>query len=93
MSELRDAVMYTLVGVVIGFGLAVFVIPSTIMVFVSPIILVAGYVAVLVGGILIGRQVRPKRRLPMKGRAYPVSMSEVGLILEYAMKSIGGGEK
>jgi hypothetical protein len=93
MIELKDEIMYMFIGVVIGFSLAVFVVPSTVVVLASPIILLAGYLVALVGGILIGRQMRPKRGLPMRGRAYPLSVSEVGLILEYAMKSIGGGEK
>jgi hypothetical protein len=90
--ELRDVVVYTSVGVVLGLALSVLVIPYTAMVFVSPVFVGVGFVAFLAVGIAIGRSSKPRMIQP-KGRAYPLSVSEVGMIIEMAMKSIKGGEK
>jgi hypothetical protein len=93
MAGLGEAIMYVVIGAVIGFGVSIFIVPTPITVMISPVLLGAGYVGALAAGIAIGRQIRPRKRMPMNGRVYPLSMSELGTILEYAMKSIGGGEK
>jgi|UniRef100_A0A7J2U4N1 hypothetical protein len=93
MIEMRDAIMYIGIGAVIGLAVAVLVIPYALMPILSPVLVGAGFVAFLAVGIVIGRGIKPKRLQPRGGRAYPLSMSEVGVILEMAMKSIRGEEK
>jgi hypothetical protein len=93
MIEMRDAIMYISIGAVIGLAVAVLVIPYALMSILSPVLVGAGFVAFLAVGIVIGRGIKPKRLQPRGGRAYPLSISEVGVILEMAMKSVRGEEK
>jgi membrane protein implicated in regulation of membrane protease activity len=89
LAELKGALIYTSVGVVMGLGISVFMLPYSVIAFASPALLGAGFAGALAAGIFIGRSLRPRRRPPAKGRVYPISISEVGLIIETAMKSVG----
>jgi membrane protein implicated in regulation of membrane protease activity len=89
LAGLKDVLIYTSVGVVIGLCISVFILPYSAFAFASPALLGAGFAAALVAGIFIGRHLRPRRRPPARGRVYPVSAPEVGLIIEAAMKSVG----
>jgi hypothetical protein len=90
---MRDAIMYIGIGAVTGLAASVLVIPYALMPVLSPALVGAGFAAFLAVGIVIGRGVKPKRLQPRGGRAYPLSISEVGVILEMAMRSARGEGK
>jgi hypothetical protein len=89
LAELKEVVIYTSIGVLMGLAISVLVLPYTAVAFASPALVGAGLAASLAAGVFIGARLKPKRRTPIRGKAYPISSSEVGLIIETALRSVG----